>query len=267
MECIFVFFFGVFIFFVMSAQGASKSRHAQVFRRLAKRYHGAFMPGGFFRKPTIRFRYGETTVTLQYMEPRRDRFGPVQVRIKWPDRALLLEVFPDEGNQSHLQTAPRAGARFDEEFVVRSNNEVTARQWLSPAVQTSIRKLRRSGVNWQVYLSLVRGQLTIQKHIGINYQSLDAFILSAMEIYDQAMLNQVAGIEFVAGEDMVCEPSKEQGEAVCRICCDSIESDIVFCPRCRTPHHRDCWEYNGACSTYGCQETEYVASMDHDVLG
>ena len=27
---------------------------------------------------------------------------------------------------------------------------------------------------------------------------------------------------------------------------------VILCTSCRTPHHRECWEYVGACSIYGC---------------
>jgi hypothetical protein len=36
------------------------------------------------------------------------------------------------------------------------------------------------------------------------------------------------------------------------VCCEQLSQDVVFCVRCKTPHHRDCWEYSGGCSTYGC---------------
>jgi len=26
----------------------------------------------------------------------------------------------------------------------------------------------------------------------------------------------------------------------------------VICVVCKTPHHRDCWEFVGSCSIYGC---------------
>ncbi|MHB9108411.1 MAG: RING finger protein [Armatimonadota bacterium] len=29
--------------------------------------------------------------------------------------------------------------------------------------------------------------------------------------------------------------------------------EIVTCPRCGIPHHRECWEENGRCTTYGCR--------------
>jgi ribosomal protein L40E len=47
-------------------------------------------------------------------------------------------------------------------------------------------------------------------------------------------------------------------EAVCRVCGTSIESDVVLCRRCHTPHHHDCWHYAGRCSTYACGERRYI---------
>lgn len=45
-------------------------------------------------------------------------------------------------------------------------------------------------------------------------------------------------------------------ESVCRVCGASLaEGGLVKCARCATPHHRDCWEFNGRCSTFACGET------------
>lgn len=56
------------------------------------------------------------------------------------------------------------------------------------------------------------------------------------------------------GEDAAPPASGGNAPAVCPICCCEIApgDDVVICPDCRTPHHRDCWEENHGCSTYGC---------------
>ncbi|MBI4859227.1 MAG: hypothetical protein HY815_02995 [Candidatus Riflebacteria bacterium] len=41
-------------------------------------------------------------------------------------------------------------------------------------------------------------------------------------------------------------------EGVCRVCGSPLSAPMVLCPTCETPHHRDCWDYNKGCSTYGC---------------
>ena len=44
-----------------------------------------------------------------------------------------------------------------------------------------------------------------------------------------------------------------EGPPICKVCLESIEGGpIVVCSSCRTPHHRECWEYVGSCSIYGC---------------
>jgi len=75
----------------------------------------------------------------------------------------------------------------------------------------------------------------------------------AIGLYDQTLLAEGVGITFVQDA-----PQLKLSEAICQICGEKIKEGVVFCRRCRTPHHQDCWEYNGACSTYGCRETQYM---------
>lgn len=45
-------------------------------------------------------------------------------------------------------------------------------------------------------------------------------------------------------------------DAACRVCHGSlVQGKVVRCAKCTTPHHRDCWDFNGRCSTFGCGET------------
>lgn len=41
----------------------------------------------------------------------------------------------------------------------------------------------------------------------------------------------------------------------CPYCQSPIKpvDDVVFCTDCNIPHHRDCWEEGGGCTTFGCQ--------------
>ena len=38
----------------------------------------------------------------------------------------------------------------------------------------------------------------------------------------------------------------------CVVCRTELPPDPHLCPRCETPHHRDCWDYNGGCAVFGC---------------
>jgi hypothetical protein len=45
----------------------------------------------------------------------------------------------------------------------------------------------------------------------------------------------------------------DNGPPICKVCAEAIDQGpVIFCASCRTPHHRECWEYIGACSIYGC---------------
>ncbi len=33
------------------------------------------------------------------------------------------------------------------------------------------------------------------------------------------------------------------------------DSEVVKCPACKVPHHKECWQENGGCTTFGCRET------------
>ena len=47
-------------------------------------------------------------------------------------------------------------------------------------------------------------------------------------------------------------------EGTCQICCMPLaQGSVVTCRRCATPHHKDCWEFNGRCSIFACGEIGY----------
>jgi hypothetical protein len=43
----------------------------------------------------------------------------------------------------------------------------------------------------------------------------------------------------------------------CQVCLEKMNSRVVYCAQCRTPHHEECWSYMGMCSTYGCREIRF----------
>jgi hypothetical protein len=56
-----------------------------------------------------------------------------------------------------------------------------------------------------------------------------------------------------------CKTSDASVAPICQVCGEEITEppiDIlksrVDCSRCETPHHADCWEFNGGCSVYKC---------------
>lgn len=50
----------------------------------------------------------------------------------------------------------------------------------------------------------------------------------------------------------------QTAEGQCQVCGEKMESRVVFCGKCRTPHHEECWSYVGTCSTFGCREIRFT---------
>jgi hypothetical protein len=43
----------------------------------------------------------------------------------------------------------------------------------------------------------------------------------------------------------------------CPVCLEKMDGRVVYCSRCRTPSHEECWSYLGMCATYGCREIRF----------
>ena len=63
------------------------------------------------------------------------------------------------------------------------------------------------------------------------------------------------GIRFV-GDVQACSFPLAAG-ARCLVCRSALAGEIIYCASCRTPHHRECITYAGACSVYACRGREF----------
>jgi hypothetical protein len=87
---------------------------------------------------------------------------------------------------------------------------------------------------------------------------LTAFAELSCALYDRLAVfwQRESGIEIL--DD--APPEEAVNDPVCQVCGARIPADNrVYCRRCRTPHHKDCWEFNGRCSTYACGEPRFTA--------
>ena len=61
--------------------------------------------------------------------------------------------------------------------------------------------------------------------------------------------------------------NNNKGFFECPVCGDYDTIDnAVNCDICETPHHRDCYEYNRGCATYGCKETALIKQTQPSFL-
>ena len=125
------------------------------------------------------------------------------------------------------------------------------------------RRVRRSGVSWDLVL------------VGTDGDTHDVGTASC-ELEGRAViadLRHVLPVREVAPtrSERRTAPALDLREVVfvevavrgnvgqCQICGTDARMPWVRCDACETPHHRDCWSYNGGCSTYGCNTRKAAA--------
>lgn len=225
----------------------------RAWRRLARQFNGVFTGIGLLTSPMLRFRYGSARVTLS--ANRRE----VKFTISWPDPRVQCDVTSRTDSGQSRSAASRFpavqidDANFDWSFHIHSPDQDGARRLLSAHVRSDLERLAAMNGNRRVHVTFRPGQLTVVKHARMTlYEALLAFTRNCMSLYDQALLTRAEGIDFCDEDDFL-----PLDEVKCQVCGDEIGEDLVFCARCRTPHHHECWEYYGSCTVYGCQEQNY----------
>ena len=257
----FVLFLIFVLLAVLAARQSRASRINAVYQRLAHRYHGELSRGGIFRMPHLRFVYKGAHVlvdTLYAAFPFRIR-NRTQFHVSWPDHELQFDLAPVtmRGRFQRLLSARdiRVGnPYFDAAYRISGNNAQATREFVSAGVQAVANQIRELTPARDLRLAISDGILVIRKRGTVrDYDQLVRMISLGIELFDQAMLTRMAGIDII-GESLT--PMLD-GEAICKICGEGIAYDIVYCQKCRTPHHFECWQYYGACSVYGCGETKH----------
>jgi hypothetical protein len=233
------------------------------YRMLAARYRGRFERRGFSDPPTVSFTHNGSSV--------RVGLAPHVGGKPQPPRTRVVAKFP-RGLPLRCELAPTArpappqspkGTRlirvgdleFDRAYVVQANDIEMTRAVLTAPVRWSIANLTRLGPPGGMLVSVNPQRLLVQidRNLGNGTEALAAAVHDALVIHDglcQGVAAQLCeGIDIVATGAAAADDS---GSPICKVCGEPIVAPGVLCGTCNTPHHRDCWEFIGACSIYGC---------------
>jgi hypothetical protein len=259
MECFVLLILFVFVAIVTSGFGLGTGPHGQAraYELLTQRFGGLFQRGGLLRRCSARFRYGQTWFVVTPGSRAGQR--TTQAVVQWPDGRTdwRLDTRLTDGPSSSGDDGQEfltEDTDFNRRFQVGGHSEEESRRLLSDGVRWQINRLAQSPQPSPLRVSIRHGRLIVEKSMAIKRaEELEEFTQLCIELYDQAMLTRSEGIEFVgdANEALPVE------DPICQVCGEKIVSEMVYCRRCYTPHHLDCWQYNGLCSTYGCRETRY----------
>ncbi len=187
----------------------------------------------------------------------------LNVRIGWPDRTSRLilypETLPDRLKKFiGLEDIVIGSPHFDSCFIIQGNPD-TVRELLTPIVQQRVDALALRGKHRDVHVSIVGGQFAASKHFSRKSPEEIIYftILQCRDLYDSMIDSIDTGIQFVDDAGIETATVTNNHEATCMVCGESISEQKVYCRSCQTPHHMECWNYIGMCSTYGCGQRRF----------
>lgn len=241
----------------------------RAYRLLAARYHGRYENRGLSDPPTVSFHYNGSSVRVglaphvpgQVLGPRTRvvaRFGaglPFRLELAPASRPAPLQ--PPKGTR-HVRSGE---LEFDRGYIVQANDPDMARAFLTETVRRAVANLQRLAPPSGMLLSINPERLLVQvdRNLAQQAELLLLAVHEALVVLDglrsgvASRLSQ--GIEIVASGATAAE---DYGPPLCKVCGESIEGPSVLCVVCRSPHHRDCWEFVGSCSIYGCNGRQCV---------
>ena len=241
---------------VIFASGAHTraTRWNDAFAYVARQYHGSYTGGGWFSEPSVRLMYGLAHARLTCYSLGRSGKTVVQLvieqrevrcRCEMLSRPSTVTLVPSLAGLSEVEL--NWGRQFARWQVAAADYD-EARHLLTDAVRLALDRVWLHPLPRDTAVSLLPGWIVIRKVWDSPRASdLATFVELACSLNDQVQLAAAAGIEFLASDE-----AQVIDEASCCVCCEQLREEVVFCVRCKTPHHHDCWEYSGGCSTYGC---------------
>ncbi|MDX1947173.1 MAG: RING finger protein [Pirellulaceae bacterium] len=234
---------------------ARLARWNESFGIVAARFQGHFSPGGWFAQPVVRLQYGAAEARLTCFAiagpPQRKC---VQMVLQQRDQRLRCDLLSWPAAQRLANdSAGLAPIELDwsgqaERWRVLADDGDEARRIFSRGVRLALDRLWLAPLPSDTLVSLMPGWIVVRK-VWENPRGadLEQFVESVCTLSDQLQIAAASGIEFVEGDE-----AQLLDEATCGVCCEKLAGEIVFCGRCKTPAHRECWAYTGGCATYGC---------------
>jgi hypothetical protein len=260
-----VLFIYLFIRLLSSVGSWLSGARYRAYRQLAADFRGRYESRGLSDPPTVSFTHKGSTVRVGLaptIPGQPDQFPRTRVVARFsrgiPFRLELAPIARPAPPQAPkgTRTVKLGDQAFDRAFVVQANDAEMARDFLGPWVRLSIDRLQRMVHAGGMLVSINPERLLVQidRNLGQTTQGLGVVVREALAIHDgliDGVSRQMSqGIAIVDQSDLL---EDDAGQPICKVCGEPIGSgSVIVCASCNTPHHRDCWEYVGACSIYGC---------------
>jgi hypothetical protein len=168
----------------------------------------------------------------------------------WPGTSTVASTA-----QSHPTSSGEIGtgnSLFDSRFeIIDSGHKRTGIDLLGESVVWQMIELAQWSGREPIRIEISRNKVRIMRSSFLKKAGeTDDFLRLGLRVIDQLRTIKTEGLEFV-NEDQ----ATILDDVFCPICTDRLTGNMVICVRCKTPHCRECWEYNGKCAMFACTET------------
>jgi hypothetical protein len=251
------------LFFGTKRTDSSKRKALEAaFYGIAGRLNGKVIPASWPQPPRIHFPAQGRSATLEFSpDDSYEGMTRVTVDFKACSPGTLL-IFHD-GIKSVIprlfgaQDISVGDPQFDHSHVIQASEEsIAQRIFRADRRAQVIESIMRIDALPHATIHLTRECLTVRARGYLHRETeLWAMARTAMDFTRFILeLDPLQGVTWG-------EVSGQEGD--CPICGNPLENRTVQCTRCRTPHHLDCWKYNGRCSIFACGETHFRIQDHH----
>ncbi len=162
-------------------------------------------------------------------------------------RESLAGQFARQAGISDFEIGQRP---FDDIYKVTTSETKTARAVLTREVCETLSVLEK---HYPVTLRMTPHSMLLRADGHLyDWRALEPLVLAAFGIFDTLKLPERDTV-------VIVEHHQQLDDATCEVCGTALVAGrLVRCVKCRTPHHKDCWDFNRKCAVFACGEVKSV---------
>ena len=232
-----------------------RSRRYAGLNRAAARLGATTVDAEGMDEPLLRFTAGGRPAMVEF-ERGEEPF--TRVRVLMPHRSPgVLRIF----------RVSRANVRFLDSHDLKIGHPEFDRAWYITGRPESLAgRIFTEERRGQVIESVLRIGALVAPSIEITRDTLIVRASGVLLGEDEVLAMAQTAIDFVGylanlgpEEGIAWVAGGEAEPGLCPVCATALADAVIFCDKCRTPQHEECWKYIGQCSTYACKGKRFVA--------
>jgi len=256
---VFLFLVGPIILVVVILQLAAKAmeRRTELLRGIAARFPGMILEeGAWLQGPRLRwhgpgwrgivsfFAGAKNSPPYSRLELKLEKPGPV---LRLTPQGLFSGIAKFFGAQDIEIGVPE----FDREYAIAAQPAEYARRFLTSDNRARVEGVRALAGGGSILVSTA-GQIG-EIRIGRYCREMSEVV----EFLNRASDLAAALAGPATPEEVQIISASLEKRGACQVCGQDLGDKPVRCRKCKTPHHRECWEYLRVCSTFACGETKF----------